>query len=313
MQCLEREEFDAAWLMQRHPPRFALERKRMLLERITQPIAGTLTVSRWHGDLPPTAAPRGDPQLELVDRHFAYPPDEPGTAHWHMNFADAELFVAYGSSLLAQDELQVLEHPVLGSLREALVARDGRPDGVAPRTREAGRPTQVLVRGAIRSLILETGDGLYGNGFARADPDRILAATTFLDPPTRSNIVAMEAPPGGSGRYDRETIADILLTACIGFEACRIESVPAAATVHAGGWGTGAYGGDPVLMALLQLAAARLVGIDRLVFHSLRGPGAFTDARRILDELPWGADVPIDAFIGAIEARGFRWGLSNGT
>jgi hypothetical protein len=39
---------------------------------------------------------------------------------WHVNFADPQLFVAYGSQLLAQDELQAAEHPLLGSIREAL-------------------------------------------------------------------------------------------------------------------------------------------------------------------------------------------------
>ncbi len=33
---------------------------------------------------------------------------------WHVNFADRHLFVAYGSPLMAQDEIQCMEHPVLG-------------------------------------------------------------------------------------------------------------------------------------------------------------------------------------------------------
>ncbi len=41
---------------------------------------------------------------------------------WWVNFADPHLFVAYGSSLFAQDEIQVAEHPSLGHLREALYA-----------------------------------------------------------------------------------------------------------------------------------------------------------------------------------------------
>ncbi len=89
-----------------------------------------------------------------------------------------------------------------------------------------------------------------------------MAATTFIDPPTFSNIVAMEAPPGGHGPYTRDEIEDILATAFIGFSACRLESGSVGAIVHTGNWGTGAYGGDRVLMALLQLIAARLAGLD---------------------------------------------------
>lgn len=76
---------------------------------------------------------------------FTYASQPDGThVDWHMNFADTDLFVAYGSPLLAQDELQVLEHPILGSLRVALAAR-GQP----PETTDGKlRPTPVTITGA---------------------------------------------------------------------------------------------------------------------------------------------------------------------
>ena len=37
------------------------------------------------------------------------------------DFAHSNLFIAYREALLAQDELQVLEHPFLGSIRECMV------------------------------------------------------------------------------------------------------------------------------------------------------------------------------------------------
>lgn len=312
MEWIERRDLDAAALMRDHPPRFAIERKRAVMAGITAPIVGTLRVSRWRGSLPDRIGASSSPVLELAEHHFAYPPDEPGTVRWHLNFADAELFVAYGSSLLAQDELQVLEHPVLGALREALVADLGQPGSVTPRTREGGTPTPVLVRGAVRSLALRTAGGLYGNAFALADPERIRAATTYLDPPSVSNILAMEAPPGGMGTYDRATIRDVLLTAHIGFSAAIAESRPDRAVIHTGGWGTGAYGGDPTLMALLQLVAARLAGVEHLVFHALKGADAFRDAQRLLAELPLTEGASVDELIDAIAAHGFRWGVSDG-
>ena len=48
--------------------------------------------------------------------------------------------VAYGSALLAQDELQAAEHPVLGAIREALLA-EGQP----ARTEDTTGATPVLV------------------------------------------------------------------------------------------------------------------------------------------------------------------------
>lgn len=303
-------EVDAAELWREHPPRFTNERKRELIGRVAAPVSRSIHVSRWTGSLPETSDPVTEPGVEIAERAFDYPPDEPGMVRWHLNFADAELFGYYAGSLLAQDELQVLEHPILGSVREFLLARGGEP---IPRTRDAsGRATPILVRGAQRSLALDTRGGLYGNAFARADPDRIAAATTFLDPPAFSNIVAIEAPPGGRGPYARDTIEDILHTAFVGFAACRIASAPSSVTVHTGGWGTGAYGGDKALMALLQLCAARLAGIDRLVFHTLSSRRPFDTARGLVDELPWSGGVPIGDLVDAVHAHGFVWGVSDG-
>ena len=39
---------------------------------------------------------------------------------WWVKFADKNLFVYYGSDLFAQDEIQTLEHPLLGSVVEYL-------------------------------------------------------------------------------------------------------------------------------------------------------------------------------------------------
>ena len=72
--------------------------------------------------------------------HYA-PPETPNTLVWHLNFAHHHLFVAYGGGLMAQDELQVAEHPALGSLREALVATSA----VLPLTVERGQPTPITI------------------------------------------------------------------------------------------------------------------------------------------------------------------------
>jgi hypothetical protein len=271
-------------------------------------------VSRWTGELPATLdlSPARAPRVETEVSHFTYPPDPPGTTRWHVNFADTHLFVAYGTSLMAQDEIQVMEHPGLGSLREALLAGAADAPGLAPLTRERGAPTPVLVRGAQRSMAIDTSHGLYGNAFARAPFDRVQAATTYLDPPTISNFVAIVAPAGGSGRYSHEEIADILATASIGFRACRLESGSATPIVHTGNWGTGAFGGHRVLMALLQLLAARIAGLERLVFHSREGGGPLQEAQRLLEVLPLRQATPTTDLVDAIHAHGFTWGVSDG-
>jgi hypothetical protein len=179
-------------------------------------------------------------------------------------------------------------------------------------TRHDGRPAPVLVRGAQRSMAIDTSRGIYGNAFARAPFEKVREATTYLDPPTTSNILAMVAPPGGRGPYARAEIEDILATACIGFSACRVASGATEAVVHTGNWGTGAFGGDRVLMALLQLLAARLAGLDRLVFHSSGGADHLHEAQTLLEVLPIADGTPIGNLIDAVHAHGFLWGISDG-
>lgn len=96
--------------------------------------------------------------------------------------------------------------------------------------------------------------GLYGNSFSQATEDAIRQATEVLDPPTMSNILAMEAPACGAGRYTREQIEFVLSTAVTGFSAAVSESKrkvsPDVQTViHTGFWGCGAYGGNRELIA----------------------------------------------------------------
>ena len=232
-----REPFDTAALVAAHPPRFTHKHKQLVHGLSCPPSAtprGTLVYSRWRATPLPAATPAQAPAHEMREDVFGYEPaPAPGArpvVEWYLNFADPRLFVAYGGSLLAQDELQVLEHPALGSLCEHLLAsKDPR---FQPVTWEDGAPTPVLVRGVERRSALATDPdliegrplGLYGNRFARATADTIRRALTVLDPPTVSNILAMAAPPGGSGPYDEREIREIVVTATTGFRAARIES-----------------------------------------------------------------------------------------
>jgi hypothetical protein len=245
-----------------------------------------------------------------------------GGGVWHVNFADPELFVAYGSALLAQDELQVLEHPVLGSLREALLN-----SGPSPRTRENGRSTPVLVAGVPRQCALDTFPdpgqgrprGLYGNHFQQASWESVRSALSILRPPSVTNLVCISAPCG-SGRYTESQIRDVLETAYTGMKAARSESELVTAEdcveIHTGFWGCGAFGGNRPLMALLQLLAARLAGIGKLVFYTAAQSEviAFENGqsvlRRILEQS--GAEPPLQKIVDAIFDRHFSWGVSDG-
>jgi hypothetical protein len=321
---LDTVQFDAASLLASHPPRWQHPNKQAVFDLVRSSgsaFAGQLVCSRWPEQPLPRLVP-APADVRIVAGVFTYP-EPAGGAHgeWHMNFADPHVFVAYGSPLLAQDELQVLEHPILGSLREALDAAGHSAQTVDAR----GRPTPITVSGVQRHCALDTlpapaagrPRGLYGNAFARASTAQVAAATRLMSPPTTSHILAIAAPGGGYGDYSPAEIAYVATAAYTGFLAARWTSdrVGASASrtrIHTGFWGCGAFGGNRVLMTLLQLLAAQLAGVD-LVFHALDETGVATaeEAReRYVRMTSSTSSVP--EILEAVARERFQWGESDG-
>ena len=225
---LDRVELDAGSLVSEYPPRWEHRHKRLVYQIASAsgfPVEGTIVYARWPAQELPNRVQSRSP-FAVHAGLFPYAVNEdPTVVDWHVNFSDPHLFTAYGTSLLAQDELQVAEHPILGSLREALLSR-----GMSAMTVDQHwNPTPVTVTGVQRRCVLDTlpnptagyPQGLYGNAFARATEEQIRAATRPLAPPTISNILAMAAPDGGYGEYSGEEILRILTTAYTGFMAAR--------------------------------------------------------------------------------------------
>jgi hypothetical protein len=322
MILLHRMEHDAARLWREHPPRLHHPKKRAILElaggRERAPNA-TIVVTRWApGSAWPTLGPaREGARVSGVDGPFEYRDPGPHVDAWHVNFADPELFAFYGGPAFAQDEIQVAEHPILASVREVL---KGDPDH-PPRTREGERPTPVLVRGAERWCAINTlpdlarPHGIYGQRLGRASDEALKQAVTRLDDAHRSNVIAMAAPQG-HGPYSREDIADILSTALTAFAAARAESAKYASgsrvRINTGHWGTGAFGGDRVLMAAAQLLAAQSAKIDEVHYYSLddHAARAFDKGRRIAEGFAAGSSF--EGIVATLDAMGFVWGTSDG-
>jgi len=319
--------FDAARLLDEHPPRLHHPNKAALFKLAYPPGArpqGTIEVTRWRADV--------DDDLRLSERldavaqpHFYdYPPPPDGCLAWHVNFADPELFVAYGSSLFAQDEMQVAEHPLLASVREALLAA-----GLPARTRDGEGGSPVLIRGVERPIEVRTDAdpaagrpyGLYGNRFAAASVDVVCRAVRPIVPPTTTNIIAIAAPAGGRGDYQPGQIEYILEVAITAFAAARGETAralgPAArTTIHTGFWGCGAFGGNRPLMIALQALAARASAIDRLVLHTGDSAG-LRDIQQGLDVAAalanrCGPQCSLGTLVDRCSALGYQWGVSDG-
>jgi hypothetical protein len=249
--------------------------------------AGQIEVTRWRSrELPKRNEHSFRTELVIEPGYYVYG-DEPTT--WHVNFADPSLFAYYGTALLAQDELQCLEHPALGPIHEAL--------GDHAKTEDDG-PTPVLVKNVERRCALA---GLYGNAFAAASVDNVRSALSLVRPPTHTNLIAIAAPVG-SGVYSRRELELILSTAYTGFAAAVNEG---ASEIRTGFWGCGAFGGNRVVMTAMQLYAAQLAGVARVRFY------AFDDAGRA--DAVAGAALCSDRVIDAIRERELRWGVGNGT
>ncbi len=330
---LGRASIEAADLVAKYPPRLPHRNKRAVYDKACPPGAlhrGTLTVSRWAQELLPLSShwASAPTAVELREGTFTYDPPPRDASRtvmeWHLNFAHTILFVAYGGPLFAQDEMQVAEHPALGSVREWLTGEV--LDGLRPVTREDGVATPMLLRGVERRCAVATDEdpeedrplGLYGNAFARAREEAVRRATRVLDPPTVTNILAMEAPPGATGRYTPEQIHGVMATAYTGFRAARLESALALGddvevVLHTGHWGTGAYGGNRVLMAMLQVLAAKAAGLHRMVFHTYDRAGA-APCREALARLEVFATraCTLGEALTAIDAAAFEWGVSDG-
>lgn len=324
--------FDSRTLMEEFPPRF-LNPNKLIVYNIACPpgfsARGQMVFTRWRAMELPAAFSPGESTTEVEFREdlFQYEPnwESDTVVEWYLNFADPDLFCAYGGGLLAQDELQVAEHPGLGSLREALIKL-----GISPRTVEGDEPTPILIMGVERRCVIATDpnpslgrpQGLYGNNFARAEPDVIRKATTALTPPTITNLIAMAAPSYGWGTYTWSQVTYIVRTAFTGFSAARLESIRHRSSnptviVHTGFWGCGAFGGNRILMALLQVLAAYLSGLDKLVFHTFNREGteSFQAAMSLWEKLTSRREKSfnVEDLMHRIEAMGFAWGVSDGT
>ncbi|KHD05220.1 hypothetical protein PN36_30890 [Candidatus Thiomargarita nelsonii] len=311
--------FETQKLVDEFPPNLYDSNKKIVYQIACPPgsvHSGQLVLSRWNLMRLPYKVSFKNTQVVFEGRedYFGYERDT-SVVEWYLNFAHYDLFCAYGGGLFAQDEMQVAEHPALGSLREALLA-----SGIEPLTVENGKPTPILIKGVERRCAVSTEPnpsqqrhfGLYGNNFAQASEEAIKLATTPLNPPTLTNLIAMEAPACGRDFYTQDEIEYILRTAFTGFSAAKIETKADETVIHTGFWGCGAYGGNRVLMSLLQLIAAVMSQVDRLVFHTgSSGLEDFQRACRILEEDL--ASLPnIDSVINKLTEMKFEWGISDG-
>lgn len=305
-------------LLAGHPPRIEHAKKQLLFDlALSRGLSGEVSVSRYRElALPDTFQPFA-PDTEIVARkgYFRYSKTD-GADDWFMNFAHHDLFNGYGHFMFAQDEIQVAEHPALASLREMMLSRN---DNLRPATVADGAPTPVLFRNLQRTVNIDT-RSIYGARFACSDDSTIREAVSQLDPAPLSNILAIEAPISSGNRiYARSEIEAALRTAYSGFRAVVLCSVTAATppkpvVLHTGNWGCGAYGGNRQLMLSVQIMAARLAGITKLVFYC--GADDKDDVASFSADLTrqfkFKPAATVTRVVDRLVAKGFSWGTPDG-
>jgi hypothetical protein len=150
--------------------------------------------------------------------------------------------------------------------------------------------------------------GIYGNQFSAVKAKVIQEQFCTVLEPQLVHIVAMEAPKHGFGEYTFGQVMDVLVTACGAFGAVRKEG---ARMVHSGNWGCGAFGGNVVLMALLQMVAARAAGVN-LTCHVMQNENEWRQAQQLMEQ--WvGETLNVHAFVQKILEHRFKWNYGNGT
>ena len=261
-------------------------------------------------------------EIEMREGFYDYAPAEMDSAAWHMNFANMDAFSTWNNALMAQDEHQIAEHPDLALLRTAAL-EVGHPMFCA----QGGEPWPILVMGAPRLLELDLGArpgsggilerGLYGNAFRLAGQAELESCAKSLDPAAGTNLVAIEAPAFGRGKYSLGEIEYAARAAWSGFKAAADwtgEAWPGRGLeLRLGFWGCGAYGGNKTLLGAVLLAAADWAGARKAVFYA--GPGGKGDFEDALGLYLWMREAGYGAEQMAAELAqaGFEWGTPNGT
>lgn len=322
--CTARKQWDSHQLVTNTKPRFHHSNKEFLFDlAFSNGISsrGTLGYSRWTRRPLPTFLTEATTEVICRPGYFDYEASSsPSIVEWHMNFANNEIFSAWATSLLAQDELQVAEHPALIGMRIEAMKK-----GISMWSVEDGTPTPILVTGVERRLSIDTSPnelagrpfGIYGNHFRNASESQVASATTVISPPTTSNILAIEAPAYGAGQYSSSTISFVLNTAYSGFSAVFDESKislnASTVNIHSGFWGCGAYGGNRVVMLLLQMIAAQLAGINQVILHTgdASGLSPFQEAHEIYQKIQ-ASRLSVDQVIDLVVSHNYEWGESDG-
>lgn len=322
-------ELDCEDLIAAHTPHFTNQNKIKLFNKARakkeSSLTGNVVVTRCTPntkEIDRTAFTKKDVKIKQNPAFFNYEKDlnTPERNVWWMNYADPKLFGFYADDFFAQDEIQVLEHPILASVRRYLL--DPGEENMAPKTLiQQGMDliaTPYLIENVPLWITVNTfpklSDGtsvnIYGRCFAQAPLEAIDAGCKVFEGDVKDNIMAIAAPSFEKGEYSYGDIELILKTLISAFSQAKDLAPEKKCVVHGGNWGCGAFGGNLELMYFAQMYAASVCGIDELILHAVDDDDAYDEAEwkyKYLDE-----EMSLDSVVNYLMKQGYEWGKSDG-
>lgn len=281
--CMVKLSLDIQDLIKNYPPEYKNPSKKLKYEEALERFRnqqGSVKVSRWkYGGSDVWHLKKAPLKIDFRDEYFCYDDGDSESEHiFYLNYADPLLFGFYDGDLFAQDELQTLEHPLLGSVMEYIDKNES--DSLKSRTEEHGEPTPYIVEGVpywlkvVTAPVLPDGKvyNFYGRNFSRASKEILDLAVTPLSKEKRNNIIAMAAPSTGSGEYKRKELEQLMKTVIVAFSGAVEQTCVGGqekCIIHTGNWGAGAFGNNRELIYLAQIIGASCAGVEKLIFHAV--------------------------------------------
>jgi hypothetical protein len=222
------------------------------------------------GELPPYFADefrQNDSRRAAVADYYPFT-YQPGATNFWVDFADLSLGGGVFGNGFLQEEHLCCEIPELANaagLRFAsgftfLVTR--KPQSSKP---GEGFPFPLVLRNAWRTMNLPSGLDITQKGY----PDGEIIGWAIKQP-HQLNVLAMAAPKLAnhdlSTQKDKTVVNDLVNTFVAAFTLARDAAEPRRALVNTGPIGAGNFNNNAYLVYVLQVLAARLVGVDIVLF-----------------------------------------------
>ena len=233
---------------------------------------------------------------------------------WYMNYADSNLFGYYGSDLFAQDEIQTLEHPLLGSIVEYL--DKSKIKNLCSKTVQENIPTPYVFENVPYWIEVNTEPtlangkkaNLYSWNFCEQPEDVVDCGIKTVQGEKQNNIIAMAAPSNGAGLYTKLELENLLETVLASFTGAVDKSKEKECVIHTGNWGCGAFGNNKELMYLSQMIGASYAGCKKLLFHKIKEDD-FKNAESKFEMIK--EKMSFDEVVEFLLSQKFVWNISN--